>query len=377
MGLLAGGPFADSQIGSFLLMSRRFLFAAVAATSLVVLATPALAGSSKPARTESIDDLKASDAELLQAISGLDGEVASQQQKVSTAQQALDVAEQAVAAVGRQLGETQSRLDSLKGVASDRAIEQYMRPQDEASKALTNGGELGDITRRAAILQQVNANDYSTLDQLRAVKIDLKRDQKSALEARNVANDRRAQEQKELDRLNAARFEKARLDASLQERIKVYASEDEASARVASANNGRASRGGGDASGDGRVSAAGLQWPVSDHRINSPFGYRWGRLHAGVDIEAKIGTPIRAAKGGKVTSAGWESGYGNYTCIDAGGGFSTCYGHQSQIGVSAGDSVQTGQQIGLSGNTGASQGAHLHFETRISGAPQDPMQYLP
>ena len=339
-----------------------------------VLATPAIAADKG---TESLDDLRASDAELLQAITTLDGEVAAQQRKVATAQQALDVAQQAVKGVEDRLSETQQKLDALKQVAADRAIEEYMRPQDETSKAITEGGELGDITRRAAILQQVNANDYSTLDQLRAARTELKRDQKAALDARNLADDRRAQEQKELDRLNAARAEKARLETSLQERIKAYAGEDEASARIEANSQGRANRGGGDSGSDGRVSASGMQWPTKDHKINSPFGSRWGRLHAGVDIEAKTGTALYAAKGGTVEQAGWESGYGNYTCIDHGGGFSTCYAHQSRMTVSAGQSVQGGELIGYAGNTGSSQGAHLHFETRVNGNPRNPMQYLP
>ena len=86
-------------------------------------------------------------------------------------------------------------------------------------------------------------------------------------------------------------------------------------------------------------------WPVNG-TITSPFGYRWGRLHAGIDIAVPEGTPIRAADGGTVAIAGWTGGYGNYTCINHGGGVSTCYGHQSRIAVSVGQSVSQGQVIG-------------------------------
>jgi murein DD-endopeptidase MepM/ murein hydrolase activator NlpD len=88
------------------------------------------------------------------------------------------------------------------------------------------------------------------------------------------------------------------------------------------------------------------------------------------------GTPIRAAASGTVIIAGWTGGYGNYTCIDHGGGLSTCYGHQSGYAVSAGDTVSQGQIIGYSGNTGSSTGPHLHFEVRINGASTDPLGYL-
>lgn len=110
--------------------------------------------------------------------------------------------------------------------------------------------------------------------------------------------------------------------------------------------------------------------------FTSPFGSRWGRLHAGIDIAAPIGTPIRAADGGRVAIAGSVSGYGNYTCIQHSNALSTCYGHQSSIGVRVGQTVSKGQIIGLCGNTGRSTGPHLHFEVRVNGNPQDPMGYL-
>jgi murein DD-endopeptidase MepM/ murein hydrolase activator NlpD len=127
--------------------------------------------------------------------------------------------------------------------------------------------------------------------------------------------------------------------------------------------------------GDTTPSSAGLIWPVSGP-VTSPFGYRWGRLHAGIDIAAPSGTPIHAAAGGSVVLAGWTGGYGNYTCIDHGGGLATCYAHQSAYAVSAGAQVSQGQVIGYVGNTGHSFGAHLHFEVRINGNPVDPLGYL-
>jgi murein DD-endopeptidase MepM/ murein hydrolase activator NlpD len=126
---------------------------------------------------------------------------------------------------------------------------------------------------------------------------------------------------------------------------------------------------------DTTPSAQGLIWPVSGP-VTSPFGYRWGRLHAGIDIGVPYGTPIHAAAAGTVVLAGWTGGYGNYTCIDHGGGLATCYAHQSSSAVSAGAQVSQGQVIGYVGNTGHSFGAHLHFEVRINGTPVDPLGYL-
>jgi murein DD-endopeptidase MepM/ murein hydrolase activator NlpD len=118
-----------------------------------------------------------------------------------------------------------------------------------------------------------------------------------------------------------------------------------------------------------------LGWPVSAP-ITSPFGWRWGRMHEGVDLGAAYGTPIAAAGSGTVIYAGWLGGYGNLTVIDHGGGLATAYGHQSRIAVSVGQQVSRGEIIGYVGSTGHSTGPHLHFEVRVNGQPVDPLGYL-
>jgi murein DD-endopeptidase MepM/ murein hydrolase activator NlpD len=123
-------------------------------------------------------------------------------------------------------------------------------------------------------------------------------------------------------------------------------------------------------------SSAGLIWPVSGP-ITSPFGWRWGRMHQGIDIGAPEGAPIQAAAAGTVIYCGWEEGYGNLVVLDNGGNLSTAYAHQSAIAVACGETVQQGQLIGYVGCTGHCTGPHLHFEVRIDGNPIDPLGYLP
>ncbi|MDX6507306.1 MAG: hypothetical protein QOG06_1950 [Gaiellaceae bacterium] len=127
--------------------------------------------------------------------------------------------------------------------------------------------------------------------------------------------------------------------------------------------------------GDVTPSSAGFIWPVNGP-VTSPFGWRWGRLHAGIDIGVGYGTPIHAAAAGRVVYAGWMDGYGNLVAIDHGRGISTAYGHQSRIAVSNGQLVSQGQTIGYVGCTGHCFGPHLHFEVRINGTPVDPLGYL-
>jgi murein DD-endopeptidase MepM/ murein hydrolase activator NlpD len=127
--------------------------------------------------------------------------------------------------------------------------------------------------------------------------------------------------------------------------------------------------------GGGSPSASGYVWPVLGP-VTSPFGWRWGRMHEGIDIGAASGTPIRAAAAGTVIYAGWLGGYGNLTVIDHGGGVATAYGHQSSLAAGNGTYVAQGQVIGYVGSTGHSTGPHLHFEVRVNGVPQDPLGYL-
>jgi murein DD-endopeptidase MepM/ murein hydrolase activator NlpD len=127
--------------------------------------------------------------------------------------------------------------------------------------------------------------------------------------------------------------------------------------------------------GDSTPSAAGFIWPVNGPVV-SPFGWRWGRMHEGIDIAVAYGTPIRAAASGRVVYAGWMSGYGNLVAIDHGGGISTAYGHQSSIAVGVGQVVSQGATIGYVGCTGHCFGPHLHFEVRVDGSPVDPLGYL-
>ena len=125
----------------------------------------------------------------------------------------------------------------------------------------------------------------------------------------------------------------------------------------------------------GSASAAGFIWPVQGV-LTSSFGWRWGRMHEGIDIAVGTGTPVVAAASGTVIVAGWMGGYGNLVVVDHGGGVSTAYGHNTSVTVGVGQQVMQGQLIAYSGNTGHSTGPHVHFEVRINGGAVDPMGYL-
>lgn len=122
-----------------------------------------------------------------------------------------------------------------------------------------------------------------------------------------------------------------------------------------------------------RIDLRGFHMPTPSRQITSPFGQRWGRLHAGLDIKVYIGDTIKAAFDGKVRVVDFDArGYGKYVVIRHPNGLETLYGHMSKQLVRNDQIVRAGEPIGLGGNTGRSTGSHLHFETRICGVPVNP-----
>ncbi len=126
------------------------------------------------------------------------------------------------------------------------------------------------------------------------------------------------------------------------------------------------------------VTFNGFIWPAKGV-FTSGYGWRWGRMHRGIDIAAPIGTPIVAAAEGKVVTAGWNSGgYGNLLKLQHADGSLTLYAHNKRLLVRTGQRVEQGQRIAEMGSTGRSTGPHLHFEIHPNGrAAVNPVAFLP
>ncbi|OLA93824.1 MAG: hypothetical protein BHW64_05955 [Candidatus Melainabacteria bacterium LEY3_CP_29_8] len=131
--------------------------------------------------------------------------------------------------------------------------------------------------------------------------------------------------------------------------------------------------------------ATGFIWPLRGP-ITSPFGYRIHPIfktrifHSGIDIGVPMGTPVKASNSGRVMYVGWYGGYGKVVIIDHGQyngkAISTLYAHLSSYNVSVGQKISQGQKIGNAGSTGYSTGPHLHFEVRVRGQVQNPLNYI-
>jgi murein DD-endopeptidase MepM/ murein hydrolase activator NlpD len=273
--------------------------------------------------------------------------------------------------------------------------------------AIYEGGRIGtvevllaaesfsDLLSRLEYVREIAAQDRRIAAQVEKAKLQMRAARLKTKKTRaQVARVTRAvairtQQQRALrdrlvssrDALAGTRNEKERTLETVKENKDEYIAEVEALARVSAQlaariqsaqSSSSSSRG---SAAPAVVSSSGFIWPVSGP-VTSPFGWRWGRMHEGIDIAAPSGTPIRAAASGVVIYAGWMGGYGNLVVVDHGGGVATAYAHASAIAVGNGQSVAQGQVVSYVGCTGHCFGAHLHFEVRVNGAPVDPLGYL-
>ena len=367
----------------------------------MALATPAFADPSpeekraaaqakKAQAAAQLDTLRANDAELEAAVKALDAGVAVQAATTDAAQQALRAAEQNLGTAQARLASTEARMADLRAQAAEAAVRAYVHPGGDTLLEIVRSKDLGEASRRQALLAHVVSSDRDIVDQMRATRQDEQFERENLAKARDVAAERRKAASEKLAGLEKARNDQVRLKSALDVRIAQVTSEVAALAREEStlsalirarqlppeASDSPAPRSSGGGGGSARVSGSGLAWPTNGS-VTSGFGYRWGSLHAGIDIANGTGTPIRAAKAGTVILAGWNGGYGNCIVIDHGGGFSTLYGHMTRLRASEGQRVDQGDLIGDMGSTGNSTGSHLHFETRVNGSAQDPSRYLP
>jgi len=275
----------------------------------------------------------------------------------------------------------------------ERLVELYQSDETDSFGVLLQVQSLGDLLDQLEYFDSIGRQD-------RAISRELKRLREAMKVARERTRETKAQVAKETDALAAKTAEQIAAKQELEAQQSALAAarsqkkgvlsnvheerehaqedlEDLEAASAALAAQIRAAQssgggGGGGSSGSG-TSSSGFIWPVSGV-VTSGFGWRWGRMHEGIDISAGCGTPIRAVASGTIIFSGWMGGYGNLVVVDHGNGLSTAYAHQSAIYASGG--VSQGQTIGAVGTTGSSTGCHLHFEVRVNGGAVDPMGYL-
>jgi len=395
---------------------RRRWLPSLLAMTLALLASCLVAVASVPAKSSS-EKLEAVEAKIGKAeerqgvltsdiaamgdeISALEGQVSSLRNQEAAAEEALAAKEAELQGAEDELREALDRLATLRGRLKralvnlrDRLVAIYTYGSADLTEVILSSEDYGDMVARTAYFDAINESDQALAERVRSLRDEAKKLVRQRKIAKLTIEDARdaiaAKEQRlETTRSHLESREGALLSARAERRAALKGIEgnideheeiaadlrSQIAQEIAEATGGVALPAGPMQS----PSAAGFIWPV-EGTVTSGFGYRWGRMHEGIDISVPEGTPIRAAADGTVIleQSEYESGgYGNYTCIDHGGGLSTCYAHQLSFAASVGDRVSQGDVIGYSGNTGHSTGPHLHFEVRINGAPTDPLGYL-
>jgi murein DD-endopeptidase MepM/ murein hydrolase activator NlpD len=275
-----------------------------------------------------------------------------------------------------------------------RLVQIYTSEQTEPLAVVLEAASFGDMLDQLEFLQDIGNQDAKIAREVERVKIQVRETRnrtrttrKSVAETtRQVAartleqrqvRDRLAWSQRQLatarrEKNDALSDTKSTREEYLHEVEGLLAQSAALSARIQSAQSAAASS---PTPVQSAPSSAGFIWPA--HGVmTSPFGWRWGRMHEGIDIAVPSGTPVVAAASGTVIVAGWMGGYGNLVVVDHGIGIATAYGHNTSIAAGVGQQVAQGQLIAYSGNTGNSTGPHIHFEVRINGSAVDPLGYL-
>lgn len=344
--------------------------------------------------TSTISRYKGRIERLTREVAALRGREAGVRARLRVKQRELDVAQGELDVGKRHLAVVKGRLKRALTALRERLVAMYESGSPDILSAIVEAGGYEDLVARTEYLDRIHGLDEAVVGRVRELRDQVKRTVarlRAAKEAIESARDAIAAEERALaSARSAVQRRQSALVATRRSREaaleKVESAEQKLDGDVASIQAELAARLAGTGSAPlpaGPIrggNGSGLIWPV-DGPVVSGFGSRFGgsEFHEGIDIAVPSGTPIRAAADGRVTFTESESssgGYGNFTCIDHGGGLSTCYAHQQSFAVGAGQQVSQGEIVGYSDCTGHCFGPHVHFEVRIDGAPTDPMGYL-
>ena len=327
--------------------------------------------------TKQADDVEATRAALQSEIDLTKEEIATVEAYIERLQQQIDVKTTELEAAEEALEQKEEEFALTVRTTYEQGDSSYLQ-------VLLNSTSFSDLLSRMEIITAIMEDNKKTVAEYTAAKEDIEQKKEELQATQDSQKEYQENLSYKVDELAASEAEQA----ALAESIEAYKAESEAeydrissemqevSSQIAALSAQSAASGGVPYSGT-------FVWPTpSCTTTSSAYGYRvhpiYGtvKFHAGEDIPASYGAEILAAASGTVTTAGWVSGYGNYTVIDHGGGTMTAYGHQSSIIVSVGDYVEQGQVIGYVGSTGNSTGPHLHFEVYQNGSTVDPKSFF-
>jgi murein DD-endopeptidase MepM/ murein hydrolase activator NlpD len=383
------------------------------ATALALTVTPAWASDRDDLRQVRarlgqvravLGDARADAAQMTRALRAADAALVAADRSLHTAAARAVAARAASKRMAARITVVEAETAKLQGVMDARARHSYVTGVPAPLLGLSSMVEAASMTElveRRVVLNRIAGQDNTVLERLRdsraeldGLKTELAASEREAEQAEADLRSQRGQlialrrarqaAKKRLDakvraldaHADALAADSARISGIIRRREAAAEARARAIAARESASRRRADRSSRRTGERSRISGSGLRWPASCPKT-SGFGYRWGRMHEGVDLGCPSGTAVHAARGGVVLSAGWAGGYGRLVLISHGDGLVTAYAHNSSLLVSAGQSVSRGDVISYSGSTGHSTGPHVHFEVRVGGVPRNPEAYLP
>ena len=340
--------------------------------------------------------LEAEDLEVVAALEAATSLVNLQEAKAQAAEQRLQAALDTKIQAQEDFLAIASEIEEIEQRALTYAVESYIGMSDRRTEAWFEAEDATIAAHKIALLDLISSNTNDVLDQLKLIQEErsyLLTKAAVAQEEADAIREELEQVRVELDAQKAVREEiKKELDVrrahwdsvlatAVEEQKEItdfIAAEEERIARELEEARRRAEL----EARLGEITEAGWVLP-SPGAITSWFGPRlhpilgYTRMHNGVDFNCWTGDPIRSATDGIVIMAQYYGGYGYTIIVQHANSLSTLYAHLSAFNSQVNDYVVAGQQIGQCGTTGLSTGPHLHFEVRQSGAPVNPLPYLP
>ncbi len=377
-----------------------------AALSLLLLLTAAAAVAVRPAYAEKTEEQLAEEQRKATQIAALEQKKKEQQAKLKDLEKQISEAkakkndvmetkkllDQRNQLLLEQIEDTQNQIDDAAAqIARYELLEQeqyelfcrQVRSEEERGSlsylsVLFKASSMSDLLNRMEFVNEVAEYNKMLIAAMKETRENIA-EEKAAMEAKEAEL---GQQQSELQAKLTETTNLMNEYAADQKKLEaIYAAEEKAGKEIAAEIDRLL------AESDVVPSSEGFIWPVNtSKKISSPIGNRvapggFGSTnHKGVDI-CNVGftSSVFAVKSGKVlltNTSGYGGGYGNYVVIDHGGGVTTLYAHMSVVKVSEGQMVSQGTVLGITGSTGASTGPHLHYEVRINGVYQNPLNYL-
>lgn len=388
--------------------TKRILCGLLALTltlSLLLVGTVTVAYAAKTAEQEAAEQQKAAQMAALEQkkkeqadkLKELEKQIADAKKKKEDVMATKNLLDQRNQLLLEQIDDTQgqiqhaadeiTRYEELEDLQYELFCEQVRSEEERGSlsylSVLFKATSMADLLNRMEFVNEVAEYNKSLIAAIQETRANIAAEKAAMEEHERQLGEQQDELETKLNETTALMEEYAADQKALEQ---IYAAEEKAAKEIAAEIDRLI------AESDVVPSNEGFIWPVNtSKKISSPIGSRvapggFGSTnHKGVDI-CNVGftSSVFATKSGKVILASSPrqgsyyggSGYGNYVVVDHGGGVTTLYAHLSTVSVSKGQTVSQGTVLGITGSTGASTGAHLHYEVRINGVYQDPLNYL-